>query len=154
VRPLLVAASWNQAVAEVWEQIAPGVPVSIVLGAGGEPAALPATEPAEVLRIVWLEVGTATPTPDDVLGVVQLSIFVPNRGFAAALERAGGLDKAIGFVDSDSRPRLEVFDHTVPGSPRVGWAFIAPDEPTWVAVIDPTPGVIHLARTFELSRAV
>lgn len=151
MRPLLVSASWNEAITEVWAGGAVGIPVSIVVGAGGDAAGLPDVEPVEVLRIVWLEFGSQTPTPGDVLGVVQLSIFVPDRRYADALERAAGLDRGIGLAESDSQPRMQIFDHTASPALLVGHAYVSPLEPTWLAVIDPTPGVVHLARTFELT---
>lgn len=148
MRPLLVYASFNDAIAELWGQVAPGVPIQF------DTATPPEVEPPACLRVVWLEHGVETPTPGDPLGMVQLSIFTLDRQVALALERAAGLDDGMGFLESGTAPRLQVWDHTASPPALVGHAALAALEPMWVAVPDPSPGVIHLARTFTLSRSV
>lgn len=147
MRPLLVYASFNDAIAELWAQVAPGVALQF------QEATPPDVEPAACLRVVWLEHGVETPTPGDPLGMVQLSIFTLDRQVALALERAAGLDDGMGFLESGAAPRLQVFNHLVSPPALVGHAAITAMEPMWVAVPDPSPGVIHLARTLTLSRS-
>lgn len=134
----------NTSMRLAWEAIAPAVPV-----VRGHPKP-PATLPAECLRIYWLSVGEGDTRAGQVEGMLQVDVFVPNGNLNLALQRVTALGRALG-LDRSTPGRLCVYEDGDLDLP-IGEAAIRalPDE-GWVNVPDPSPGIIHFARTLTIT---
>lgn len=139
-----IYSSFNDAAEALWTIVAPGSAFRI-----GQPDK-PKTLPADCLRVFWLDYGSQTGQPSETLSLVQLDVFVPSHNVAAAVARVAAIDEALGFTTGAGYGRLGIVETGSAPTVFLAEARIVPLETGWLNVPDEVPGVVHLARTFEL----
>lgn len=142
-----IYGSFNEAIEEAWQNGAPGVALAFGAPAVSNPL------PAACLWVYWLEHASppgnlATGGP---AGLIQLAIRVPGSDIAAALDRANGLDGAMGLTAGAGYGRLPIKDFDAAGTPVVAFADVRSLEAGWVPTPEPSdPDLVQLVRTVEL----